>query len=159
MEFWSPHRTLVEHMGEMRDRMATLWPLVREHMLEAQTRVYNRGAQRRDFQPGDKVLVLVPTSEYTFLARWNGPYEVIEKATTETEPAEVTMEEQLSQVKKQELRELVGRKQDVFSSEPGHTDLAQHHHRTQEKGEVETLPHTGSKERGCQDRGKNDVGS
>ena len=32
----SPHRTMVEHVGDMRDRMATLWPLVREHMQEAQ---------------------------------------------------------------------------------------------------------------------------
>ena len=78
----SPHRTMVEHVGDMRDRMATLWPLVREHMQEAQVaqaRVYNRGAQQRDFQPGDKVLVLVPTTECKFLARWNGPYEVLEK--------------------------------------------------------------------------------
>ena len=78
----SPHRTMVEHVGDMRDRMATLWPLVREHMQEAQVaqaRVYNRGAQQRDFQPGDKVLVLVPTTECKFLARWNGPYEVLQK--------------------------------------------------------------------------------
>ncbi|KAJ8381163.1 hypothetical protein SKAU_G00019410 [Synaphobranchus kaupii] len=62
--------------------MATLWPLVRKHMQEAQeaqARVYNRGAQLREFQQGDKVLVLVPTSECKFLARWKGPYEIIEK--------------------------------------------------------------------------------
>ncbi|KAJ8369139.1 hypothetical protein SKAU_G00091670 [Synaphobranchus kaupii] len=65
--------------------MATIWPMVREHMVEAQTaqaRVYNRGAQPREFTPGDKVLVLVPTSECKFLAKWNGPYEVIEKVGT-----------------------------------------------------------------------------
>ncbi|KAJ8349850.1 hypothetical protein SKAU_G00249800 [Synaphobranchus kaupii] len=44
--------------------------------------VYNRGAQPREFAPGDKVLVLVPTSECKFLAKWNGPYEVIEKVGT-----------------------------------------------------------------------------
>lgn len=111
--------------------------------------------------------VLVPTSECTFLARWNGPYEVLEelgevnyrvrqpgrkhltqiyrvnllkkwntsdvlysispkKATTETKPAEVSLGEQLNEAQKQELRELVGRNQEVFSSEPGHTDLVQH---------------------------------
>ncbi|KAF1388735.1 hypothetical protein PFLUV_G00065720 [Perca fluviatilis] len=78
----SPHRTMVEHVEDMRGRMTTLWPLVREHMREAQeaqSQVYNRGAQPRDFQPGDKVLVLSPTSECKFLARWNGPYEVLEK--------------------------------------------------------------------------------
>ena len=78
----SPHRTMVEHVEGLRDRMATLWPLVREHMAEAQTaqaRVYNRGAQPREFQVGEKVLVLVPTVECKFLARWQGPYEVIER--------------------------------------------------------------------------------
>ena len=35
------------------------------------------------------------------------------KATTETKPAEVPLGEQLSQVQKQELRELVGRNQDT----------------------------------------------
>lgn len=77
-----PHRTMVEHVEDMKGRMATLWLLVREHMREAQeaqSRVYNRGAQPRDFQPGDKVLVLIPTSECKFLVRWNGPYEVLEK--------------------------------------------------------------------------------
>ena len=54
---------LVEHVEDLIDRMATLWPLVREHIQEAQAWVYNRGAQRRDFQPEDKVLF---------------PYEVIE---------------------------------------------------------------------------------
>ncbi|KAJ8381108.1 hypothetical protein SKAU_G00018860 [Synaphobranchus kaupii] len=62
--------------------MATLWPLVREHMAAAQgaqARVYNRRAQPREFAPGGRVLVLVPTMECKFLAKWHGPYEVIEK--------------------------------------------------------------------------------
>jgi len=78
----SPHRTTVEHVEEVRERMATIWPMVREHMAEAQTaqaRVYNRGAQPREFAPGGRVLVLVPTSECKFLAKWNGPYEILEK--------------------------------------------------------------------------------
>ncbi|KAJ8347570.1 hypothetical protein SKAU_G00261590 [Synaphobranchus kaupii] len=76
----SPHRTMVEHVEEVRERMATIWPMVREHMAQtAQARVYNHGAQPREFAPGDKVLVLVPTSECKFLVKWNSPYEVIEK--------------------------------------------------------------------------------
>ena len=78
----SPHRTLVEHVEEIQQRMTTLWPIVREHMAaaqQAQSRVYNRGAQPREFGPGDRVLVLVPTSECKFLAKWHGPYEVLEK--------------------------------------------------------------------------------
>ena len=51
--------------------MAQVWPIVREHLRQAQqaqARVYNRGAQLRTFQPGDRVLVLVPTAECKFLA-------------------------------------------------------------------------------------------
>jgi len=72
----SPHWTLVEHVEEVQERM------VREHMVAAQAAqacVYTRSAQHRVFAPGDRVLVLVPTSGCKFLAKWHGPYEVIEK--------------------------------------------------------------------------------
>ena len=62
----SPHRTVIEHVEQMRGRMAQIWPVVREHLgraQQAQARVYNRGAQLRTFNPGDQVLVLVPTAE------------------------------------------------------------------------------------------------
>uniref|UniRef100_A0A8C1GXK8 Gypsy retrotransposon integrase-like protein 1 n=1 Tax=Cyprinus carpio TaxID=7962 RepID=A0A8C1GXK8_CYPCA len=78
----SPHRSVVEHVEQMHQRMTQVWPIVREHMKraqEAQARVYNRGAQLREFQPGEKVMVLVPTHECKFLAKWHGPYEVVER--------------------------------------------------------------------------------
>ena len=65
--------------------MAKIWPVVWDHLLcaqQAQARVYNRGAWLRTFRPGDQVLVLVPTSECKFLAKWQGPYEVIEAVGT-----------------------------------------------------------------------------
>uniref|UniRef100_A0A674ITH5 Gypsy retrotransposon integrase-like protein 1 n=1 Tax=Terrapene triunguis TaxID=2587831 RepID=A0A674ITH5_9SAUR len=40
---------------------------------EAQAQTYNRGAQTRDFLPGDRVLLLLPSSESKMLARWQGP--------------------------------------------------------------------------------------
>lgn len=57
-------------------------PLVREHLAEtqrAQKRLYDRPAQPREFQSGDRVLVLVPTTTSKFLASWQGPYTIIEK--------------------------------------------------------------------------------
>uniref|UniRef100_A0A8C5C6I6 Gypsy retrotransposon integrase-like protein 1 n=1 Tax=Gadus morhua TaxID=8049 RepID=A0A8C5C6I6_GADMO len=78
----SPHRTTVDHVEQVRDRMARVWPIVRGHLQQAQqaqARVYNRGAQPRTFQPGELVLVLVPTAECRFLAKWQGPYEVVER--------------------------------------------------------------------------------
>ncbi|XP_061102960.1 uncharacterized protein LOC133131605 [Conger conger] len=79
----SRQRSLVEHVVDMDQRMARIWPMVREHMTQAQAeqaRLYNRNAQVREFQPGDKVMVLIPTSECKFLAKWHGPYEVVAKA-------------------------------------------------------------------------------
>ncbi|KAJ8359251.1 hypothetical protein SKAU_G00157760 [Synaphobranchus kaupii] len=147
----SPHRTMVEHVEEVRERMATIWPMVREHMAEAQTaqaRVYNRGAQPREFAPGDKVLVLVPTSECKFLAKWNGPYEVIEKVgavnyrvAVKTESVQVPMGEQLTPSQQQDLQDLVNRNRDVFSAEAGHTDLIQHRIITEPGKRVKLRPY------------------
>ncbi|KAJ8333761.1 hypothetical protein SKAU_G00410800 [Synaphobranchus kaupii] len=82
-------------------------------MAEAQTaqaRVYNHGAQPREFAPGEKVLVLVPTSECKFLAKWNGPYEIAVK----TEPVEVQMGEQLTPSQRQDLQDLVNQNGTYF---------------------------------------------
>ncbi len=50
-----------------------------ENLLQAQdrqTRLYNRGTRPRQFTPGDKVLVLLPTSSSKLLAKWQGPFVV-----------------------------------------------------------------------------------
>ena len=75
-------RSVVEHIERLQRRARKIWPIVREHMEKAQrdqSRIYNRGAVVREFQVGEKVLVLVPSSECKFLARWQGPYEVVQK--------------------------------------------------------------------------------
>ncbi len=46
---------------------------------QAQQRHYNRATQPREFHPGDRVMVLVPTAACKFLATWQGPYTVLEK--------------------------------------------------------------------------------
>ncbi len=78
----SRYHTIIVYVEQMHDRMTKIWPVVREHMQQAQqqqARVYNRGAHVREFHPGEKVLVLIPSSECKFLARWLGPYEVVER--------------------------------------------------------------------------------
>uniref|UniRef100_A0A803JMY6 Gypsy retrotransposon integrase-like protein 1 n=1 Tax=Xenopus tropicalis TaxID=8364 RepID=A0A803JMY6_XENTR len=76
----TPYKTVVEHIAQMQERISAVLPIVREHMAqEAQSRVYNRSATVRNFNPGDRVLVLVPTVESKFLAKWQGPYEIVEK--------------------------------------------------------------------------------
>ncbi|XP_053539534.1 uncharacterized protein LOC124628632 [Ictalurus punctatus] len=78
----SPFRSVVEYVQDMQARIDRVGPIVREHMLaaqEEQKKVYNRPAQPREFQPGDRVLLLVPSSACKFLARWQGPYTVLER--------------------------------------------------------------------------------
>ncbi len=78
----APHRSVIEHVKEMRERIDRVMPLVREHLFkaqQAQQRHYNRAAQPREFQPGDRVMVLVPNSACKFLASWQGPYTVTER--------------------------------------------------------------------------------
>ena len=53
----TPLRSVVEHVEEMRERMTEISPMVRKYMARvqrAQERGYNRGAQPREFQPGEK---------------------------------------------------------------------------------------------------------
>lgn len=78
----SPHLSVIEHIESMQQQMARIWPHVREHMKEAQiaqAHVYNRGTKVREFRSGDMVMVLLPTSDCKFLARWHGLYEVVKK--------------------------------------------------------------------------------
>ncbi|XP_056622843.1 retrovirus-related Pol polyprotein from transposon 17.6 [Triplophysa dalaica] len=78
----APHRSMVEHVQQMRSRIDRVMPLVKEHLAEAQRaqqRWYDRPAQPREFQPGNRVLVLTPTATSKFLASWKGPYMVVEK--------------------------------------------------------------------------------
>ncbi|KAJ8381218.1 hypothetical protein SKAU_G00019960 [Synaphobranchus kaupii] len=98
-------------------------------MAEAQTaqaRVYNRGAQPREFAPGDKVLVLVPTSECKFLAKWTGPYEVIEKVGHCENRAHPSPDGRAIDPEPATGPPGPVHPEDVFSAEAGHTDLIQH---------------------------------
>ncbi|KAL1277196.1 hypothetical protein QQF64_023869 [Cirrhinus molitorella] len=129
------HRTVIEHVREMRERIDRVMPLVREHLVRAQQSQqchYNRAVQPREFQPGDKVMVLVPNAACKFLATWQGPYtrwvgnqdQLVALALTE--PVVVDINPELSATQKTELRHLVGQFQDVFSENPGHTHILRH---------------------------------
>lgn len=57
-------------------------PIIKQHLAEpqhAQQRWYDQPAQAREFQPGDKVLVLLPSATSKFLATWQGPCTIVEK--------------------------------------------------------------------------------
>ncbi|KAK5848772.1 hypothetical protein PBY51_008465 [Eleginops maclovinus] len=64
---------------DLRAKLHSLGQLSQENLLQAQERqqrLYNRGSKLRQFSPGDKVLVLLPTSSSKSLAKWQGPFVV-----------------------------------------------------------------------------------
>ncbi len=75
----SESKNEIQHVLDLRTKLHTLGKLSMENLLQAQdkqSRLYNRGARLRNFTPGDKVLVLLPTSSSKLLAKWQGPFEV-----------------------------------------------------------------------------------
>ncbi|KAL0174660.1 hypothetical protein M9458_030628 [Cirrhinus mrigala] len=106
------YRTVIEHVKEMRAKIDQVMPLVREHLVkaqQAQQRLYNRAAQPREFQPGDRDQVA---------------------ALTLQEPAVLDTNPDLSAAQKADLRHLVGQFLDVFSDNPGQTNVLSHDIRT-----------------------------
>ncbi|CAM4553254.1 unnamed protein product, partial [Caretta caretta] len=77
----NPEKNVIEHMTQMRERIARVTPIVREHLekaQETQRKYYNHQAKVRKFQLGERVMVLVLTAESKLLTSWHGPYEMVE---------------------------------------------------------------------------------
>ncbi len=75
----SNSRSENQYVLDLRAKLHTLGRLSMENLLQAQdrqTRLYSRGTRLRQFTPGDKVLVLHPTSSSKLLAKWQGPFVV-----------------------------------------------------------------------------------
>lgn len=62
--------------------MDTMSELVHDNMTRAQQQQktwYDKSARKRTLIPGQKVLLLLPTSDNGLLEKWQGPYEVLRK--------------------------------------------------------------------------------
>ena len=69
----------IQYVLDLRAKLHTLGKVSQEHLREAQEtqrRLYDRGTRLRNFTPGEKVLVLLPTSSSKLLAKWQGPFVV-----------------------------------------------------------------------------------
>ena len=77
----STHCTMVDHVEQVRRHMAQVWPIVRDHLRRAAGpgTGLQPGAQLRIFRPRELAMVLIPTAECKFLAKWQGPYEVVDR--------------------------------------------------------------------------------
>ena len=70
---------VLTYITDIRDRMEETRELVEESAREAQARqkkYYDQKTREMDLKPGDKVLLLLPSSTTKFVAQWQGPYEV-----------------------------------------------------------------------------------
>ncbi|MGH0185230.1 UNVERIFIED_CONTAM: hypothetical protein FKN15_017326 [Acipenser sinensis] len=83
-EGWEEHKgsskNVVQHVLLLRDRLDLVGRLAQDNLRSAQHRQqqhYNQNALIRTFRPGDKVMLLLPSSESKLCAKWQGPYEVI----------------------------------------------------------------------------------
>nr|XP_054591237.1 uncharacterized protein LOC129155100 isoform X2 [Nothobranchius furzeri] len=73
---------VISYVLQMRERLLKMTTLAQQHLAEAQRyqkRWYDKSARERDFLPGQKVLVMLPTRESKLLAKWQGPYEVVKR--------------------------------------------------------------------------------
>ena len=66
----------------MRDELDQFQELANDNLAQAQQRQkqsYDKASRRRVFQEGQKVLLLLPTSDSGLLAKWQGPYKIAKK--------------------------------------------------------------------------------
>ncbi|KAM4578765.1 uncharacterized protein V3H82_008122 [Fundulus diaphanus] len=85
-DYWeqteSDDDNIVSYVITMRERLEAMAALAQEHLKESQQQQktwFDRKARDRVFTPGQKVLLLLPTSDNKLLAKWHGPYEVAKR--------------------------------------------------------------------------------
>ncbi|XP_066512296.1 uncharacterized protein [Hoplias malabaricus] len=74
--------SIVSFVLQMRDRLKAYREEASLHLEKAQYNQktwYDQKARLREFKPGQKVLLLLPTSTNKLLAKWQGPFEVLRK--------------------------------------------------------------------------------
>jgi len=79
--------SVVQYVIQMRERLEEMTSLAQENIKKAQQTQkvwYDNKARERSFEPGQRVLLLLPTSENKLLAKWHGPYKVVRKTGSVT---------------------------------------------------------------------------
>ena len=96
-ETWEASRrsdeSVVSYVLMVQERLAKLTELVQGNLAKSQQvqkTWYDRHARSREFQPGDQVLVLLPTSASKLLAEWQGPYPVVRRMGRVTYEVDMT---------------------------------------------------------------------
>uniref|UniRef100_A0A669D272 Gypsy retrotransposon integrase-like protein 1 n=1 Tax=Oreochromis niloticus TaxID=8128 RepID=A0A669D272_ORENI len=73
---------VIAYVLKMRERLEQMSMLAQQNMKMAQNKQktwYDKKARERTFQPGQQVLLLLPTTDSKLLARWQGPYKITKR--------------------------------------------------------------------------------
>ena len=68
-----------QYVFQLRDKLEDTFKLAHSELEKAQQKgkhYYDRKSKVRKFQPGERVLVLLPTDHNKLLTQWKGPFEV-----------------------------------------------------------------------------------
>ncbi|KAJ1218860.1 hypothetical protein NDU88_006432 [Pleurodeles waltl] len=80
-------KDLLTYTRELRENLHTVWEEAHTTLREAQMKqkqLYDAKSVYRSLKIGDKALVLLPSCKNKLLARWQGPYDVIEQINPTT---------------------------------------------------------------------------
>ena len=72
----------VQYMEKLNGKLEMVHNIARENITHAQERMkrlYDKTAKQRELLPGEKALILMPTSNNKLMATWKGPYTVLRR--------------------------------------------------------------------------------
>ena len=81
------NKSVVSYILAIQDKLASMADLVGENMKKAQETQkhwYDLNAREKTLEPGEGVLILLPTSSNKLLAQWQGPYTVEKRVSNVT---------------------------------------------------------------------------
>jgi hypothetical protein len=91
-------RTTYQYVADLRNKLEEVCSLAQENLQRAkaqQARNYNKRAKPRQFEVGDKVLLLLPQEHNKLQVSWKGPYVVTEKVGGQTYRIQLPTKEKL----------------------------------------------------------------
>ena len=78
-------KEVYQYVMDLKNRLEETCNIAQEELLKAQEiqkRQYDKSAQAKSLEVGQKVLLLLPTKANKLLLQWRGPYQVIEKMSS-----------------------------------------------------------------------------
>ena len=76
------NENLIEYVLKVRTKMAKMVELAHEHLSDSQVKMktwYDQNARNHNYNVGEEVLVLLPTSSKSLQAEWRGPFKITKK--------------------------------------------------------------------------------